>query len=131
MKSPRPACRLVALLGVGAVVLAAPAFGQDCPELVGSLPAVVGASSVAVAGAYAYVADREGGLRVVDVSNPAAPVEVGFHDTPGEAYSVAESGGYVHLADGSAGLAVFRDCSWLFLDGFESGDTSGWSATVP
>ena len=38
MKSPRPACRLVALLGIGAGVLAAPALATDCPELVHHWP---------------------------------------------------------------------------------------------
>ena len=32
---------------------------------------------VAVAGSYAYVADEDGGLRVINVANPAAPAEVG------------------------------------------------------
>ena len=34
------------------------------------------ASGVAVAGNYAYVAARTAGLRVINVANPAAPVEV-------------------------------------------------------
>jgi hypothetical protein len=83
-----------------------------------------------VAGAYAYVAAGSSGLRVIDVSDPAAPVEVGFYDTPGEAWGVAVAGDYVHLADGSAGLDVFSDCL-LFADGFESGDASAWSAIMP
>jgi len=63
---------------------------------------------------------------------PSAPVEVGFFDTPGYARGVAVSGGYVTLADYEAGLAVCRECTGpLFSDGFESGDTSAWSATVP
>ena len=38
---------------------------------------------MAVAGSYAYVADWDGGLRIINVANPAAPVEVGAYDTPG------------------------------------------------
>jgi hypothetical protein len=34
-------------------------------------------------GPYAYVADGSEGLRVIDVSNPSSPREVGFYDTPG------------------------------------------------
>jgi len=53
---------------------------------------------------YAYVADGEdGGLRVVDVSDPANPTEVGFYDTPGYAYGVAVAGGYAYVADGEDG----------------------------
>jgi hypothetical protein len=44
---------------------------------------------------------------------------------------VAVSGDHVLLADGSGGIAVFRVCTCLFADGFESGATSSWSAAVP
>jgi hypothetical protein len=87
---------------------------------------------VAVSGDYAYVADsgyanEPGRLSVIDVSTPSAPVEVGFYQS--QASGVAVSDGYVFLvADG--GLYVFRECPF-FSDGFESGDTSAWSATVP
>ncbi len=47
----------------------------------------------------------DGGLRVVDVSNPAQPREVGFYDTPGWAEGVAVSGAYAYVADGD-GLRV-------------------------
>jgi hypothetical protein len=38
LKGQRLACRLVALLGIGARVLAMPALAQDSPELVGLFP---------------------------------------------------------------------------------------------
>jgi len=44
---------------------------------------------VFVAGDIAYVADKAGGLRLIDVSNPAAPVEVGQFDPPQGAESRA------------------------------------------
>ncbi len=54
---------------------------------------------VAVSGGYAYVADgSSAGLRVIDVSVPSAPVEVGFVDTPGIAGGVAVSGDYAYVA---------------------------------
>jgi len=69
---------------------------------------------------------------VVVVSNPAAPFEVGFADTPGYAYGVAVAGAYAYVADEHSGLQVLTTCEGLpFEDGFESGDTSAWSATVP
>ena len=69
---------------------------------------------------------------MVDVSNPAAPVEVGFYDTPGLASGVAVAWAYAYVADDSAGLEILTSCSGeLFSDSFESGDTSAWSATVP
>ena len=68
------------------------------------MPGVV--KDVAVDGTYAYVADSEAGLRVVNIANPAAPVEVGFYDTPGYAESVAISGTHAYVADYDAGLRV-------------------------
>jgi hypothetical protein len=56
----------------------------------GVLPGVV--RDVAVSGSYAYVADGDAGLRVIDVSNPSSPREVGAYDTPGDAWGVAVSG---------------------------------------
>ena len=57
MTSPRPACRLVALLGIGVCVLATPALAQDCPEFVGYVgtPDSYG-YGLAVSDGYAYVA---------------------------------------------------------------------------
>jgi hypothetical protein len=61
---------------------------------------------VAVSGSTAYVADGRGGLRVVDVSDPANPTEVGAYDTPGRAGGVAVSGSTAYVADGDGGLRV-------------------------
>ena len=56
-------------------------------------------------GTLAYVADFFAGLRVIDVSNPAAPVEVGFLDTGGLWFDVAVVDGMAYIA-GGAGLHV-------------------------
>jgi len=102
MTSPRPACRLVALLGIGVGVLAAPALAQDCPELVGSLPGDGWTTDLAVSGDYAYLSDSIGSLRVIDVSDPSAPVEV--YGGRGQGYhAVAVSEGYAYLG-----------CFWSF-----------------
>ena len=53
-----------------------------------------------VAGSYAYVADWGGGLRVINVANPAAPGRGRFYDTPGYAHGVAVAGSYAYVADG-------------------------------
>jgi len=63
---------------------------------------------VAVAGNYAYVADTLGGLRIIDVTDPAAPSQAGFYDTPGDAYSVAVAGNYAYVADDEGGLIILR-----------------------
>jgi hypothetical protein len=72
---------------------------------------------VTVAGEYAYVADGvfEGfsdydsrGLRIINVTNPAVPREVGFYDTIGDSSGVAVSGEYVYVDDGEGGLLILR-----------------------
>jgi len=104
MKSPRLVSGLVALLGIGAGVLAAPALAADCPELVGRLP--YGAvSRVAVSGDYAYFNSGDT-LKVADVSDPSAPHVVGYVVLPGLASDIAVSGGYAYVAASEAGLRV-------------------------
>ncbi len=106
MKSRRHACRLVALLGIGAGVIAAPALAQDCPELVGHWPyGPVG--SVAVAGGHAYFTSGAG-LRIADLSDPAAPQVVGGIALAPTSFArrVSVSGAYAYVADSGAGLRV-------------------------
>ena len=40
-----------------------------------------------------------GGLRVIDVSNPTNPREIGYFDTPGDALDVYVSRNYAYVAD--------------------------------
>ncbi len=77
-----------ALIGVGAL---------DTPGL---------AFDVEVVGERAYVAAFESGLRVIDVSNPALPVELGALGTPGVAVAVEVVGELAYVADGFSGLRV-------------------------
>ena len=57
-------------------------------------------------GDFAYVADRDSGLRIIDVSNPAFPVEIGAFDTPDEAYDVEVVGDLAYVADRYSGLRI-------------------------
>ena len=66
-------------------------LGQSRP-----LPNLI--ASVAISGAYAYVADNSGGLRIVDVSDPANPREIGAW--PGTAFCVAVAGQYAYVGEG-------------------------------
>jgi hypothetical protein len=61
---------------------------------------------VAVDERYAYVADGTAGLRIVDISAPDHPVEVGAWESPGYAEAVAVRGSVAYLADGPYGLRV-------------------------
>ena len=55
-------------------------------------------TGVAVVSNYAYVADGDGGLHVIDVSTPSAPVEVGLLDTPGwRTKDITVTGNYAYV----------------------------------
>lgn len=58
-------------------------------QLVGQIGTSGTTDDVVLSGNYAYVTEREGYLRIIDVSNPAASTETGFYDTPGWATDVA------------------------------------------
>jgi hypothetical protein len=83
------------------------------PDQVGSLEIPGIAGGVAVSGNDAYVTDGrwsgitndvDDGLRVIDVSTPASPIEVGFFDPPGYTRGVAVSGSYAYVTNGNFGV---------------------------
>lgn len=68
-----------------------------------------------VVGSYAYIAFSpgigpdtwsEGGLGIVDVSDPSKPFRLGFVNTPGEPQNVAVSENLAYVADGESGLRI-------------------------
>ncbi|HEX7344627.1 MAG TPA: hypothetical protein VF398_10200 [bacterium] len=69
---------------------------NDSPPLqvIGSYPVQNVAVSVAVSGRYAYVSETLAGVRVLDVSDPASPFEVGIYPTPYGGADVEVSGNY-------------------------------------
>ena len=77
-------------------------------------PAVVGQSNVLpytvrdihIAGHYAYVIVWYSGLRIIDISDPAIPIEVGAYQPPGFAEAVYVAGHYAYVAAQTAGLRV-------------------------
>ena len=89
------------------------------------------AYDVVVSGDYAYIADYSRELRVVDVSNPENPTEVGFLDTPNVyAYGIAVSGDYAYIVDHYSGLRVINVSNPE--NPYETGfyGTPGWSYGV-
>jgi hypothetical protein len=83
-------------------------------------------SAVVVAGRYAYVADLESGLRIVDVLRPGQPRQVGFYHTSGAAVGVAVDGSYAYLSAWGGGLHVanISDPERVVAAGFLEGQ--GW-----
>jgi hypothetical protein len=65
-------------------------------------------ADVEVVGNLAFVADGAAGLRVLDVSDPASPSEIGSLDTPGLATDVEVVGDRAYLADGPGGVRRVR-----------------------
>jgi hypothetical protein len=89
------------------------------------------ARGVAVSGSYALVADGEAGLRVIDVSSPGSPVELGHLDLDGTAEAVTTYGGNVAaVADGGSGLVLvnFSTPSAPFEVAYYH--TPGWATDV-
>src|ERR1035437_8707253 len=88
------------------LLLNALAFGAGpahlTPLLQGKWPGFTSGNAydVKVVGNRAYLALREGGLAVLDVSNPASPVRLGGYDTSGFANGVAVSGTVAYVTDG-------------------------------
>ncbi len=130
--SPRPMTRTIAdaenvgFVGhiggdANAVIVQEPyAYVGEGPQLTildlsaPATPSVVGKTTpmpdnildIVVNGDYAYVADSEGGLRIVDVSDPTQPHEVGTYGTSGVyANGVAVSNSTAYVTSGS-GLQV-------------------------
>ena len=116
---------VIACLGA----LAQPSRAEMPPgiRLVGHLDTPGIAEEVALQGELAYVADQLGGLRIVDVGQPAAPREIGSLATPDLVESVVLSGTLAFLAGYSAGLLVVdvADPQQPRLVG--SYDTPGWA----
>jgi len=99
-------------------------------ELVGWLNGWGDANCVAVAGDYAYVATNETGLRVVDISDPSQPREVGSYAPPSIINSLVVDGSYIYVATGDSGLRVVdvSDPAQAYEIGFY--DTPGFAAEV-
>jgi hypothetical protein len=69
-----------------------------------TLPSVV--EDVAVSASYAYLAVGASGLRVVSISDPAHPQEVGYLGLSGYAKAVFISGSYCYVACEGAGVRI-------------------------
>ena len=63
---------------------------------------------IGLAGNYAYVAAKEHGVRVVDITNPAQPKEVGYRQLPSEAANATFAGQRLYVSGGEAGLHILE-----------------------
>jgi hypothetical protein len=81
--------------------LSAPFFGAFTAVSAGSA-----AQDVVLSNGFAHVADALGGLRVVDVTTPSAPLEVARYESKGVLFGLVISGNIAALAEGSEGLRL-------------------------
>ena len=88
------------------------------------------AMDVVVVGGYAYIADGEGGLVVIDVSPPEASFRVATLDTVGFASGIAVSNGIACVADGTNGLVVVDVSNPSFPQELAVYDTPGEAVRV-
>jgi choice-of-anchor B domain-containing protein len=117
----------------------------DDPSLAGTYTATTNATdhNQYVRGNYVFQGNYRAGFRVLEMGDLSVGelTEVAFLDTRPESDSSSFSGawttypffdsGLVLVTDTGQGLFVIRPELALFADGFESGDTSAWSTTVP
>jgi hypothetical protein len=88
-----------------------------------------GATQILAANNLVWVANLSAGVRVIDVSTPAAPVEIAFFDPPGWVRGLAVAGTRVYLATDEMGLLALRLDAPTALD--ESEQPSHWRLALP
>lgn len=103
-------------------------------------------TGIAASGRYAYVpltyydigsGDNLASLRVIDFSTPSAPVDLGYYERYGgwpTSAGVTIFGDFIYWAAWDMGMEIYdvSACEGnIFIDGFESSDTSAWSVVVP
>jgi len=77
------------------------------PELVADINTSGRTKDIHVVGNYCYLADGSGGLKIVDVTNPSAPVFLAAYDTP-YANGVWADENYIFITDRDNGLMIFE-----------------------
>ena len=63
--------------------------------------------SVAAANGHILIADRKNGLRVMDISDPASPSEIGYWNIFSMAYAVDIHNNYAYVAAGFNGIRIY------------------------
>lgn len=111
---------------VGAVLSIVDVGTPSDPVEVGFYDTPGSPRDVEVIAGLAYVADHMG-LRVIDVSTPSDPIQVEYFPQPWPTLGVDLSSGIIHLAVDNAGLTLLRWNTFVFVDDFETGNTSNWS----
>ena len=70
--------------------------GDDSPQLITGIPLPGDLKKMAVSGSYAYIANCELGLHIIDISDPANPTQINLFETDNPT-AIAVQGNYVYL----------------------------------
>ncbi|MFX1282550.1 MAG: Ig-like domain-containing protein [Promethearchaeota archaeon] len=76
------------------------------PELIAQYNLPGDTNGVAIDGNYAYIADGNQGLQILNITDPSTPVLTWTCNTSGFAQNVAVSGHHAFIADGDQGLQI-------------------------
>jgi hypothetical protein len=63
----------------------------------------------AVVGNYCYVASEATGVRAINISNPAAPVEDGYYDGAPQSRGLTANGSIIYVAEKGDGLSIYKN----------------------
>ncbi|MBI4753035.1 hypothetical protein HY793_01500, partial [Candidatus Desantisbacteria bacterium] len=102
----------------------------EISRLIGKYDTLHTAYGVFVQDKYAYIANFQQGLEIIDIFNPQNPVPTGRYDTEGWAYEVFVSGKYAYIADGYSGLQIIDISSPKNPVLLGTCDTPGWAYDV-
>jgi len=86
--------------------------------------------SVTQAPTYAYLADGSRGLRILDVSDPGAPILVGSEESPGFVEDIVVNGSYAYLAAREQGMLVYDISDPTHPELFSYVDTPGHAVDI-
>jgi hypothetical protein len=81
----------------------------DAPVLVSSIPTGGYGYTAAVYDDYCYVASEGTGVRAINISNPAAPVEDGYFDDVPQSRGLTAYEGFVYVAEKVDGLSIYAN----------------------
>lgn len=100
------------------------------PHEIGYYQTTGQANGVYILDNYAFIADGEKGLRIIDVNDLNNPFEIAYYDTPGTSNGIYIENNYAFIADGDNGLQIIdiNDLNNLFEIGFY--DTPGSSNKI-
>ncbi|MBD3288929.1 hypothetical protein GF337_09015 [candidate division KSB1 bacterium] len=104
-------------------------FDSSNPKFLSQIK-TTNAFSLALENKTAYVADGDGGIRIIDLTNPTSPRLLGSHSTSGSARDIRYRDGRVFVAVGAAGVDVFNvedPNNPVFLDNYA---TLGFASRV-